>query len=103
MQAFFSRWRIFGLCLTLSFAFALPVVVSGQGRGRYGPSQAQMQQYQKQLQQQQAAMQKEQERQQKAFLSRFDLNKNGKIDPGQEKAAADKYIREVNLGKAKPL
>jgi type II secretory pathway pseudopilin PulG len=104
MRTFFSGWRMFGLCLGLSLAFALPVAANAQARRRgNGASQAQNQQMQKQLQQQQAAQAKEQARQQKAFMTRFDLNKNGKIDAGTEKAAAEKYMREVELGKAKPL
>lgn len=47
---------------------------------------------------QQAAYQKDQQEKQAAFMKRFDTNGNGKID-GKEKAAANRYLRELELGK----
>lgn len=80
------------LLLTTSESFA---------RGRGGPSPAQkkaMAEQQKRYQEMVKAQQAEMAAQQKAFMTRFDTNMNGKID-GTEKAPAEKFMRDLQLGK----
>lgn len=69
-------------------------------RGGYGAmrayqrvAQQQMQYLQKQMQ----VMQKQQKEEYDAFMKRFDMNKNGKID-GKEKGPAQKYLRKLEMG-----
>lgn len=57
-------------------------------------AQQQMQVMQKQM----AALEAQQKEQHDAFMKRFDTNKNGKID-GKEKAPAQKYLRQLQMGK----
>jgi hypothetical protein len=78
-----------------------PVPSAFAQRGGYGAmrgyqrfAQQQMQYVQKQVQ----AQQQLEKDQQDAFMKRFDTNKNGKID-GKEKGPAQKYLRELQMGK----
>lgn len=66
---------------------------SGAARMYMRVAQAEM----KWMQQQMVAYQKQQKAQYDAFMSRFDTNKNGKID-GKEKGPAQKYLRKLQLG-----
>lgn len=50
------------------------------------------------MQQQMKVYQEQQKEQYEAFMKRFDTNKNGKID-GKEKGPAQKYLRQVQMGK----
>jgi hypothetical protein len=72
-----------------------------RGRGNSAMTRFYRQAWQKQAQEmskQMAADQKAQQEKQAAFMKRFDTNGNGKID-GKEKAAANRYLRELELGK----
>jgi len=74
-------------------------------RGYRGPSQGQMkamQAYQKQMQQQYQMAVKAEQAEQKAFMDKFDTNRDGQIN-GKEKGPAEKFLRDRRLGKAAPL
>ena len=66
----------------------------GYGRSYQSYASAQLKQMQ--------AFQKLREGQERAFLAAFDTNHNGRID-GAEIGPAEKYLREVRLGKILPL
>ncbi|HET6879778.1 MAG TPA: hypothetical protein VFI31_06475 [Pirellulales bacterium] len=66
----------------------------GYGRGFPRMSQQQI----KFMQDQMKAAQEQEKAKQDAFMKRFDTNKNGKID-GKEKGPAQKYLRQLELGK----
>ena len=67
--------------------------------GRFGGYQMRFwQQTMQAAQKQSQAAQQQQKAEYDAFMKRFDTNKNGKID-GKEKGPAQKYLRELEMGK----
>ena len=84
------------MALALFAALLFPLEVFA--RGGYGAYQRFWQQQMQAAQKQTQAMQKQQKAEYDAFMKRFDTNKNGKID-GKEKGPAQKYLRELQLGK----
>lgn len=87
-------------------ALVVALVVCGSpskahGRGGSSGMRAYMRVAQMQakwMQQQMQTYQKQQKEQYDAFMQRFDTNKNGKID-GKEKGPAQKYLRQIEMGK----
>lgn len=93
------------LRLSVAVAFSMAAITLSSSnafaRGGYGAMrnyQRLAQQQMQFVQKQQAALEKQQKEAHDAFMKRFDTNKNGKID-GKEKGPAQRYLRELNLGK----
>lgn len=98
-----SRRHLQFVALTSVIAIAMTMILAldAHARGSRGPSPQQVKAAQEQMKQQQAMQAEYAKAQQKAdadTIKRFDSNMNGKID-GTEKAAWDKYWRDVKSGK----
>jgi hypothetical protein len=81
-------------CLQLS----VPQAEARRGRGSSRAMQQAMKKQQQMFAKWMAEYQKAQKEQYDAFMKRFDSNGNGKID-GKEKGPAQKYLRELQMGK----
>ncbi len=95
-----KNWFVRCGMLTALLAVALFVTATAEAQRGRGNSQAlkQMQQQQQQMMAYQAEYQKEMAKKDAEILAKYDLNKNGKIDPN-ERAAFEKYLRDVKSGK----
>ncbi|MGH7139510.1 MAG: hypothetical protein ACREHD_27505 [Pirellulales bacterium] len=88
-------------CVAMVLALLIASPSQARGRGGSGSMRAYMRVAQMQakwMQQQMQTYQTHQKDKYDAFMKRFDTNKNGKID-GKEKGPAQKYLRQLDMGK----
>lgn len=86
------------LLATLGLSFGSAPADARWGRGSYRAYQQVMKKQMQYMQKQQQEYEKQVKAEQEAFMKRFDTNHNGKID-GKEKGPAQKYLRQIELGK----
>lgn len=84
--------------VTLLLVSASPALARRGGSGAMRMYMKVAQAEAKWMQQQMKVYQQQQKEQYEAFMKRFDTNKNGKID-GKEKGPAQKYLRQIQMGK----
>lgn len=86
------------LCVAVAAAILVSASPALAWRGGYGMMRRMAQAEMKFMQQQMKIYQQQQKEKYEAFMNRFDTNKNGKID-GKEKGPAQKYLRQIQMGK----